>query len=132
MKILTTNNLLLGGWLYDPIRKLCKQEQKTIAHLFKDCVFPRGFGTFYSFVSIAMPSKLWTAKDRCINGGERIQLKVMKQECRCFDGLMIYFWWENWKERIEEHFKNLEKLVSAIAYLINEDIFVQRTTAAAF
>ncbi|KAJ1261462.1 hypothetical protein BS78_09G031200 [Paspalum vaginatum] len=54
----------------------------------------------------------------------KIRLKVVKQEHRVFDGLTIYFWWEIWKERNRRTFQNMEKTISALAYLIKEDVVI--------
>jgi len=47
---------------------------------------------------------------------------VAKDNKSFFDGLVIYFWWNIWKERNRRTFRQEEKTVTELTYLIKEDV----------
>ena len=47
---------------------------------------------------------------------------VAKESKSFFDGLIIYFWWNIWKERNRRTFRQEQKTVTEITYLIKEDV----------
>ena len=47
---------------------------------------------------------------------------VAKDSKSFFDGLVIYFWWNIWKERNRRTFRQEEKTVTELTYLIKEDV----------
>jgi hypothetical protein len=52
---------------------------------------------------------------------EELQIKIDKQSRPTFDGLIIYFWWNIWKERNRRTFNHESKSVEEVAFLIKED-----------
>ena len=57
--------------------------------------------------------------------------RVPKQDCRRFNGIVIYIMWNPWKERNRSIFKNVFQTVQQAAYSTKEDI-VQRYRAMNF
>ena len=47
---------------------------------------------------------------------------IVKESKFFFDGLIIYFWWNIWKERNRRTFRQEQKTVTEITYLIKEDV----------
>jgi len=47
---------------------------------------------------------------------------VAKESKSFFDRLIIYFWWNIWKERNRRMLRREEKTVTEITYLIKEDV----------
>jgi uncharacterized phage-like protein YoqJ len=47
---------------------------------------------------------------------------VEKKQRSKFDGLMIYFWWNVWKERNRRTFNQEIKMVDEVAYMIREEV----------
>ena len=47
---------------------------------------------------------------------------IMKESKSFFDGLIIYFWWNIWKECNRRTFRQEQKTVTEITYLIKEDV----------
>lgn len=47
---------------------------------------------------------------------------VAKESKSFFDRLIIYFWWNIWKERNRRTLRWEEKTVTEITYLIKEDV----------
>jgi hypothetical protein len=52
----------------------------------------------------------------------RCKSKVDKQYRPRFDGIVIYFWWNIWKERNRRNFDQLSLQTEAVAYLVKEEI----------
>lgn len=55
-------------------------------------------------------------------GGNNVDVKVDREHKASFDGLIIHFWWNIWKERNWQTFQQVMKPPLDIAYLIKEDI----------
>jgi hypothetical protein len=51
----------------------------------------------------------------------RCRLRVNKPRLRIFDGLMVYFWWNIWKEMNRRIFQNSKKDRLVVVYLIKVD-----------
>ena len=105
-KILTANNLVKRHWPNDPICKLCGNDPETTTHLCKDYTFTKQvwfvlkswFGL--SFIdTISTNGSLHSYWRKCL-------MKVDKPHRKAFDGLMIYFWWNIWKDRNRRTFQN--------------------------
>ena len=47
---------------------------------------------------------------------------IVKESKSFFDGLIIYFWWNIWKERNKRTFRQEQKTVTEITYLIKDDV----------
>nr|TKW09168.1 hypothetical protein SEVIR_6G075500v2 [Setaria viridis] len=52
---------------------------------------------------------------------KKCRAKLDKQTRPTFDGLIIYFWWNIWKERNRRVFNHESKSTEEVAYLIKED-----------
>jgi hypothetical protein len=120
-KILTASNLAKRGWPHDPQCKLCNTEAETPTHLCKDCLFTKAIWSqltiWYNLQNL--PSCESTIS---VNGWwKKCRLKIDKHSRPSFDGLIIYFWWNIWKERNRRTFNHESKSVEEVAFLIKED-----------
>jgi hypothetical protein len=52
----------------------------------------------------------------------RCPAKIDKSQRRMFDGVMIYFWWNIWKERNIRTFQNKSLQPEEVAYLCKEEV----------
>jgi hypothetical protein len=109
------------NWPNDPICKLCGDEPETPTHLCKGCTFSR---------QVWMNLKSWfglsTLDTVATNGSihnywRRCRAKIDKPNKRSFDGLIIYFWWNIWKERNRRTFENKSLQAREVAFLCKED-----------
>jgi hypothetical protein len=121
-KILTTNNLMKRHWPNDPICKLCGVEPETPTHLCKDCVFSKQVWSLLKqwlqlslFDSVATNGSLHNYWRRCLK-------KIEKNQRKVFDDVMIYFWWNIWKERNRRTFQNTVLQPRQVALLCKEEI----------
>jgi len=98
-KILTTNNLIKQNWPHDPICKLCGLEPETTTHLCKDCSFSREVWSLIKqwFSLVAIETIGMTGSIH--NYWRRCRIKIDKGQRRKFDGIVVYLWWNLWKER---------------------------------
>ena len=125
-KILTANNLIIRNQPNDPICKLCGTDNETPTHLCKDCTFANEVWPIL---------KRWlglSAIDRVGMSGwlhkhwRKCQAKFDRRQQKEFDGVMIYFWWNIWKERNRITFQNKSLEPRQVPLLCNEDIQIQR------
>ena len=121
-KILTANNLIKRNWPNDPVCKLCGIDPETPTHLCKDCTFSRQVWSFIKrwfnlsvIDTVEMAGSLHKYWRKCI-------IKTDKDQRKAFDGIMIYFWWNLWKERNRRTFQNKSLQPSQVALLCKEDI----------
>jgi hypothetical protein len=122
-KILTANNLAKRNWPNDPICKLCGTEPETPNHLCKDCHFTqqvwsrliRWFNptVLNSVGSTGSTHSYW----------RRCWAKFDKTERRRVDGIMIYLWWNVWKERNRRTFQQKSLTPDQVAHLCKNDIY---------
>jgi hypothetical protein len=99
-KILTANNLMKRNWPNDPTCKLCGNNPETPTHLCKDCPYTKqawkqlkNWLHLSGLNSILMTGSLHSYWRKC-------RTKFSKQHRKRIDGIMIYFWWNIWKERV--------------------------------
>jgi hypothetical protein len=121
-KILTANNLIKRNWPNDPICKLCGIDLETPTHLCKDCNFARQVWSIIKqwlglsvIDSVAMAGSLHAYWRKC-------RAKINRDQRRMFDGYIIYFWWNLWKERNRRTFQNKSMQPRQVALLCKEDI----------
>ena len=119
-KILTANNLIKRNWPNDPICKLCGTEPETPTHLCKDCVFSK---------QVWSDLKQWlglTVLDIVPMTGSihwywrKCRAKIDKDRRKAFDSIMIYLWWNVWKERNRRTFQNKSMQPRQVALLCKE------------
>ena len=98
-KILTANNLEKRGWPHDPLCKLCNTTLETPKHLCKDCPFT---------CAVCVELVNWLNLHQLPTSGsvssiyrwwKKYRAMVAKNSKSFFDGFVIYFWWNIWKER---------------------------------
>ena len=121
-KILTANNLMKRGWTDDPICKLCTNDQETPTHLCKDCPFTKEvwelIKIWFSLTDLSSISTTGSLH----NYWRRCRRKVDKNQRRRFDGIIIYFWWNIWKERNRRTFQQKSLSPKQVASLCKDDI----------
>lgn len=121
-KILAANNLIKRNWPNDPLCKLCGVEPENPTHLCKDCPFSKQvwsvLKTWFGLSAIDI-----VGDNGSLHGyWRRCRLRIDKPYRRNFDGLMIYFWWNIWKERNRRTFQNKGLQPRKIARLCKEEI----------
>lgn len=121
-KILTANNLIKRNWPNDPICKLCGIEPETPNHLCLHCPFAKQVWTDLTrwlnlsmLHSVLMTGTIYSFWRKCRN-------KVDKRLRRKFDGIIIYFWWNLWKERNRRTFQHRSVQAHQVAMLCKDDI----------
>ncbi|KAJ1260431.1 hypothetical protein BS78_10G231700 [Paspalum vaginatum] len=99
---------------------------ESINHLCKDCTFSKGVWDL--LLSWFNKNDLRTVSQQGSVYGwwKRLRRMVTTQERRLFDGLVIYFWWELWKERNRRSFQNVERSVLAVTSFVKEDLNLRR------
>lgn len=121
-KILTADNLAKRGWPQDTLCKLCNSEPETPTHLCKDCIFTRAsWDKLISWlgVEILPPS---TASNTLMGWWKKCRVRFHKHNKPFFDGIIIYFWWNIWKERNRRTFNHISKSAEEVAFLAKEDV----------
>jgi len=120
-KLLTANNLIKRQWPNDPVCKLCGSDPETPTHLCKDCNFTRQVWTsLKGWFNLSVLDTVNT------NGSlhsywRKCRAKIDRAHRRKFDGLMIYFWWNLWKETNRRTFQNKSLQPREVAFLCKED-----------
>lgn len=97
-KTLTANNLLKRHWPHDPICKLCGNEPETPTHLCKDCDFSKQVWSFLKqWLGLSILDTVATNRS-LHNHWRRCRNKIERSQRKMFDSVIIYFWWNVWKE----------------------------------
>jgi hypothetical protein len=104
-KILTTNNLMKHGWDNDPMCKLCWIEQETPTHLCKDCPYTKEVWEVIKLWFHLLVLNTVNTSGSLHQYWRKYRRKVDKNQRRKFDGIIIYFWWNIWKERNRQTFQ---------------------------
>jgi hypothetical protein len=117
-RILTADNLLKRGWPCNPLCCLCNSAPETILHLCKDCSFSREvWNKVLSWANLPFLNGIlgdtslydwWTGLRSLCN----------RQSRRCFDGLLIHFWWILWLERNNRIFQSQHRSVNQVALAV--------------
>ena len=110
------------GWTDDPICKLCTNDQETPTHLCKDCPFTKEvwelIKIWFSLTDLSSISTTGSLH----NYWRRCRRKVDKNQRRRIDGIIIYFWWNIWKERNRRTFQQKSLSPRQVASLCKDDI----------
>lgn len=121
-KILTANNLTKRNWPNGPICKLCGIEPETPNHLCKDCPYSKQVWSQLKrwlhlsvLNSVAMMTSIHGFWRKC-------RAKFYKRQRKMIDGIMIYFWWNIWKERNRRTFQQKSLQANQVALLCKDDI----------
>ena len=100
----------------------CGIDPETPTHLCKDCTFSRQVWSFIKrwfslsvIDTVGMIASLHKYWRKC-------RMKIDKDQRKAFDGIMIYFWWNLWKETNRRTFQNKLLQPSQVALLCKEDI----------
>jgi hypothetical protein len=121
-KILTAKNLIKRWWPNDPICKLCGLEPEMPQHLCKDCNFTRetwaivrNWCDITHIQSVNQSGSIYSYWRKCRATFDKSKKKV-------FNGIIIYFWWNIWKEHNRRTFQQKAKCPVEVATLCKDDI----------
>ena len=64
------------------------------------------------------------------DGGKGAKRFFSKEQKPTFEGLMMYFWWNIWKERNRRFFQQESKEVVDVTYLIKEDFHLHQAATS--
>jgi hypothetical protein len=102
--------------------KLCGTELETPTHLCKDCNFTKQVWFILKqwlglslIDTVPMAGSLHSYWRKC-------QSRFDKDQRRAFNGIIIYFWWNVWKERNRRTFQNKTMRPGQVALLCKEDL----------
>jgi hypothetical protein len=129
-KVLTANNLAKRGWPHDPICKLCRIENETPQHLCKDCPYTQ---EVWKVITSWLNLQDFSDMDEHLSINRWWQLvrrKVAQTHRTLFDGVVIFFWWNIWKERNRRTFENKQLSVTDVAFRLKEQIDQHRIALA--
>ena len=111
-----------SNWPNDPTCKLCSIDPETPTYLCKDCVFIKqvwsilkqwlGLSVLYTVPTGGSIHNYW----------QKCRAKIDKDQRRVFDGIMIYLWWNVWKERNRRISQNILMQPRQVAFLCKEEI----------
>lgn len=121
-KILTANNLLRQNWPHDPVCKLCGSEPETPTHLCKDCTFLKEvWSLIKQWFGLSAIETVGTTRS-IYSYWRKCRIEIAKEQRRRFDGIVIYLWWNLWKERNRRTFQNKQLNPRQVALLCKEDV----------
>jgi hypothetical protein len=121
-KILTANNLIKRNWPSDPFCKLCGIEPETPNHLCLNCDFAREvWSDLKRWLNLSMLDTV-TMTGTIQGFWRKCRAKFDKSQRRNFDGIMIYYWWNLWKERNRRTFQHRSMQATQVAMLCKDDI----------
>ena len=105
-----------------PLCKLCNTTPETPKHLCKDCPFT--CAVWVELVNWLNLHQLPTngSVSSIYRWWKKCRALMVKESKSFFDELIIYFWWNIWKECNRRTFRQEQKTVTEITYLIKEDI----------
>jgi hypothetical protein len=125
-KILTADNLQKRGWPHHEHCILCNGPLETGLHLSLLCPFAKAVWSkvlSWENFDVQLPQQ----EPQCLaNWWEDVASMIPKQECRTFNGALIYIVWNIWKERTKRIFENEHQTAEQVAYLAKEDIVQRR------
>jgi hypothetical protein len=127
-KVLTADNLQRRGWPHQDHCALCNGPLETGLHLCLHCPFAMAVWnqilTWEHFEDIL--SQLQQAPSQIISWWKHAASRVPRAEQRRFNGLVIYIFWNLWKERNRIIFNNAAETVLQVAVRIKEDIDLRK------
>ena len=122
-KILTANNLLKRNWPHDPYYVSCVPPNQRHPRICARIAFSQAK---YIWSCLKMWYGLSTLDTIATRGSlhnywKKCQKKIEIVNRRRFDGLIIYFWWNIWKERNKRTFQNKRLQPREVAFLCKEE-----------
>ena len=124
-RILTVDNLAKRGWEHNP---LCKDQPETPIHLLDRCVFTNQVRSYIeTWLQVSLgnggainsPPNLSSFFEACINAAGQEQRKRVAD-------IIVYLWWNTWKERNRRIFESRELNAIQVAYRVKEDIALRQ------
>ena len=132
-KILTAHNLQKRGWPHQEHCVLCNGPLETGLHLCLCCPFAKAVWdqilSWENFTQLQQQPQIDPIHIRV--WWEEAASKVPKSEYRRLNGVIIYTFWNIWKERNRRIFNNVVATVTQVVARIKEDI-EQRKRAFAY
>jgi hypothetical protein len=123
-KILTADNLAKRGWPHDPLCKLCHVAPETPVHLCKKIVVTLLFIVWDQIIRWFELQRLppISATNSIYSWWKKCRRQVDREHTAAFDGLVLHFLCNIWKERNRCTFQQVAKLPLDVAYLIKKDL----------
>jgi hypothetical protein len=119
-KILTANNLAKCGWPHDPNCPLCHATPETPAHLCMECPFTQSVWS-HSLTHLGRTVQSLPTSHSISAWWWRLRRPLPKKQKPAFDGFMMYFWWNIWKEHNRRVFQHRSLQATEVAKLIIDD-----------
>jgi hypothetical protein len=108
------------GWPHEPRCQLCSTMPETPTHLCFQCSYTKNVWTHLT--TQLEIQYLQTPSSQTTNGWwKRMRRSFDKKQQPTFDGLMLYFCWNIWKERSRGIFQHNSLQVAEVASLITND-----------
>ena len=118
----TTNNLAKRNWTHDPICKLCRVDSETLTHMCKDCTFSKQVWSYLKqWLDLAVLD--WVGMNGSLHSyWRKCHAKFERRQRKRIDGIMIYFWWNVWKEHNRRTFQQKSLQPRHAVLLCKDDI----------
>ena len=127
-KILTARNLQKRGWPHQQQCVMCNGPLETSLHLCLCCPFAKAvWDQILSWENFTqLQQQLQVNPTHIKSWWEEVATKVPRSERRRLNGVVIYTFWNIWKERNRRIFDNLIQTGPQVAARIKEDIHQRR------
>jgi hypothetical protein len=122
-KILTVDNLAARGLQHNLICPLCRTQPETPQHLLTRCSFKREvLQTIWPWFSFAGSPPQSPHVDRVATWLAHHMAAANGHDTRKVAGILLYFWWNVWKEQNRRVFENVQQNEFQVASMTNEDV----------
>ncbi|KAG8062490.1 hypothetical protein GUJ93_ZPchr0003g17030 [Zizania palustris] len=120
-KILSADNILKRGWPCYPFCQLCMTHLETAQHLACSCSFTASVWTIVTrhFQLVGTPPL--PSDDPPQDWWQKACTTVTRNQRKNFSGLLMYLWWNVWKERNRRVFQNSFQSISFVSSLVISD-----------
>ncbi|KAL6646963.1 hypothetical protein ACP70R_014400 [Stipagrostis hirtigluma subsp. patula] len=118
-KLNTAENLQRKGWPCAEFCALCYCEQETVQHLLVECFFAEAVLTDISQRHDLPRISIHLSIEQALSAVCQGQSKRKK---RVNAGILLYTWWELWKERNRRIFNDEERSYKQVVNQITEDV----------
>jgi len=107
--------------------KLCNNDQETPVQLCKDCPFTKEvWGILKQRFNLSVLDLLVSTAGSIYNYWCRCKWKFDKTQRRDVDEILIYFWWNIWKERNRMIFQQKHLNLRQVAFICKDEIMQYR------
>lgn len=126
-KILTADNLDKRGWDHGVVCPLCLNEAETTSHLLTQCLYSKNvLEKVCGWFSFAGTGSYGPSSDpnepKTTRWLEEICRDMPKEDRRFLTGVILYSWWNIWKERNRRIFQGKEEEWEQVTFRAKEEI----------